>query len=214
LPFSPVVLRQRAVALLPDTGRVLPIDVDDRAAAAVSPLEPVRLATTARERFVTEHLKLGHLQLRGRDEEPLALTDERRRSPARPLLPPQTRRRLANRLRTKRALRTLHTADAASRLGDRRREPVALVIAAEEAPLLVAVADQQEQMTLRRSRIDHVDANLRAGAREAQLEVLAASIGTDVHVGHAALDAARLDASADQTKTTLECLDRHLTSPL
>ena len=67
---------------------------------------------------------------------------------------------LGDRVRLKRELRRRDAGHAAGGLGDRRDEPVPLVVSAEELALLGTVADEQEQVPVARLHVDDLDLHL------------------------------------------------------
>src|SRR5262252_9684223 len=76
-----------------------------------------------------------------------------------------------------RMLRGTDVDDSRSGFRDRRHEPVALVVTAEEAALLSIDSDQQQEVPVCIIAIDHC---CRCPTGEAQLEVFAAAIAADV----------------------------------
>jgi hypothetical protein len=104
----------------------------------------------------------------GRHEEPLPLTHEERVLPARGRVRGHTARSLAHGRRHQRQPRGPHGAHP---LRDLRHEPVALVVATEEA---VPVAAHEEEMPLTRLLLEHH--KLRRGPRERDVEVRTALV--------------------------------------
>jgi hypothetical protein len=57
--------------------------------------------------------------------------------------------------------------------------------AEQELALLASVADEEEQVTLVRPRVDELEIDLALAAREAEVEELAAAVGPHVDARHA-----------------------------
>src|SRR5947199_6609799 len=83
---------------------------------------------------------------RRRDEEPLALTQIGRVAAPERVLRPREANRPADQVRLQRSLRRGDAGHPERLLGNRRHEPVTLVVTAEELALDLAVADEEEQV--------------------------------------------------------------------
>jgi hypothetical protein len=170
----------------------------------------VRRATTPHQRLVAEHERVGRVDPRRRDEEPLALADVGRVAATERVLGPRPFDQRPHGGRLQGRLGRGHTAHAARRLGDGGDEPVPLVVPAQELALLAVHTGEQEQVPVSRLHVDDLEVDASISACEAQVEVLAAGIGADVDprlttpraLGH-------VQASAHGGETPLEHLARH-----
>ncbi len=103
--------------------------------------------------------------------------------------------RSPNKLRLQRSGRDPRNAPCV--LGDRRDEPVPLVVAAQELALLLAVAHEQEQMPVAAVNVHHLKLDQAATALEANVEELATRVRTDVDARRAGPRADDVEPSSD-----------------
>src|SRR5581483_12003786 len=193
-----------------DPRRVSRVDEHGLAAAPERVLQHMRLAESPRQRLVTEHRTLVHLDRPLRQEEPLTLPHIRGIAATEAISRPHTSHSITNRIRLKRILGGNDAADTTGELRDRRDEPMPLVKAAEELALLTAVPHEQKQAAFIAVRVDDDDSL--SIARHAQGEELATAINIDVDP-RSTTHPLDLHASTDHGETPLENLV-HEVSPL
>ena len=211
-----VACQDLLVFLLGDPVRVTRADVDRLAARPVAELGPMWLTAVAPAQwFIRQDQLLCHDEARNRQEEPLTLADESGVLAAVAGLGPEALAGLGARdLGGLQCL--LGLADGAdwSLLRNAGDEPVALVVAAKELALVLALTNEQELVAVGGLNIKYSDFNIDAGLGR-DLEELALAVGLHLqgndacHAVAAGRTISDLQPSAHTSKLDVEQVGVH-----